>query len=126
MNSTRYTAYGGVIADAQLFFDITHEELLWRRRMPRQVRARQWVWMMLHDVHKWSYPEIGKAMGFDHSTVLIGARKARLRWGKVNPPVEPKPAQWASCRNEAVANATTQGAHEAHADEKEKACGTNT
>jgi hypothetical protein len=126
VNSNKYTLYGGVIADAERYFDITSEEILWKRRMPHQVRARQWIWMVLHDVHKWSYPEIGKTMGFDHSTVLIGARKARKQWGVVNPPVTPKPAQWATCRNEALADAAAQTTDAPHAHEKEQACGTNT
>lgn len=86
----KLTLYGSVVADAERLFGISAEEIFWRQRYPRIVRARQWIWMTLHDKHNWSYPEIGRAMDYDHSTVFLGARKARKR-------------------HEALTNATTQG-----------------
>jgi len=54
-------------------------ELLERRKYPRTVVARQYLWMRLHDTHGWSFSEIGRYTGFGHVAVLYGVRKARQR-----------------------------------------------
>lgn len=54
-------------------------ELQDRRRFKNGVEARQLLWMLLHDKYGWSYPEIQRKTGYDHSTVLLGVRKARKR-----------------------------------------------
>jgi chromosomal replication initiation ATPase DnaA len=54
-------------------------ELMDRARFKRGVEARQLLWMLLHDKYGWSYPDIARKMGFDHSTVIMGVRRARKR-----------------------------------------------
>lgn len=125
MNGDKLTLFGQVCEDATKRFDITHTELMWRIRLPRLVRARQWVWMVLHDTHGWSFPDIAKAMGFNHTTVLHGTRKARKRHLVTN--TEPKaatPGQWASCStrpHETFTNATAENANEANSYDAERA-----
>lgn len=55
-------------------------QLLEKRRWRRTTVARQYFWMLLKDVHGWSYPEIALySGGYNHTTVLTGCRKARRR-----------------------------------------------
>ena len=43
-------------------------------RSPTYVRARRAVWVRLRELG-WSYPEIGRAFGYDHTTVLNALKK---------------------------------------------------
>lgn len=52
-------------------------ELLERKRTVSAVRARQRMWLILHDQHRWSYPEIAAATGWENSTISEGVRRAR-------------------------------------------------
>lgn len=50
-------------------------ELIWsRQRGPTLVEARHLAWWALREKTGWSYPELGRALGVDHSTVLHGVR----------------------------------------------------
>lgn len=62
---------------AASMFEVDFEELTAPTRQRGPVIARRWVWLQLHDVHGWSFPEIGKAMKRDHSTVVHGVQVAR-------------------------------------------------
>lgn len=59
--------------------DVTVDELLAHNRSPRPTRARHDLWRRLRE-RGWSYPEIGRLVGFDHTTVMYACR------GKVRPP----------------------------------------
>lgn len=121
----KLTLFGEVCEEAARRFEITQPELMWRIRAPRLVRARQWVWMVLHDTYGWSFPDIAKAMGFNHTTVLHGTRKARKRWAVDNaPPKAPTPGQWSTCsskRYEAFPYAAKENTNEANSYEAERA-----
>lgn len=56
--------------------DVTVDELLAHDRHLRPAAARHDLWRRLRE-RGWSYPEIGKATGFDHTTVMaaLGAKK---------------------------------------------------
>lgn len=52
-------------------------EVIWsRRRTPCVVEARHLSWWALRERTGWSYPELGRALGVDHSSVLQGVRRA--------------------------------------------------
>lgn len=74
--------------------EISREQLFSRSRLMRIARARMLVWLYLHDEAGWSYTEIGRAFGRDHTTILGGVKKVR-RGPK---PVYPHPAPSLSCR----------------------------
>lgn len=101
----KLTLYGSVLEDAARRFEIHYEEFTLQRRFPRLVRARQWVWMVLHDTHGWSFNDIARTMGFkNHTTILHGARKARKQWLAANTHVSPTyyegtGTRWSSCAN---------------------------
>lgn len=63
--------------EAASLFQVDIEELCAQTRVRGPVFARRWVWLQLHDVHGWSFPEIGRAMKRDHSTVVHGVQMAR-------------------------------------------------
>lgn len=70
--------------------DVTADEMLAHDRHQRPTAARHDLWRRLRE-RGWSYPEIGKATGFDHTTVMYACR------GKVRPskadPKGPPPAR---------------------------------
>jgi hypothetical protein len=46
-----------------------------RGRADKEARQVRWVvWYVLHEHRDYSYPMIGRATGFDHSTVMHGAK----------------------------------------------------
>lgn len=53
--------------------DVTVDELLAHNRSPRPTRARHDLWRRLRE-RGWSYPEIGRLVGFDHTTVMYACR----------------------------------------------------
>ena len=57
---------------------VTTEEILGRSRSRSIAHARQDVCRLAHECGA-SYPEIGRALGIDHSTALHGARVASER-----------------------------------------------
>lgn len=65
-----------------------------RSRIGRIARARKFVWLYLHDTASWSYPEIGRAFGRDHTTVMSGVKSVR----RGPRPIYPQPAPSLSCR----------------------------
>jgi chromosomal replication initiation ATPase DnaA len=61
--------------------DVSAEEILApscspKARSASSVRARRWAMLLCH-IDGWSYPEIGRAFGRDHSTCLVAVRKAK-------------------------------------------------
>jgi chromosomal replication initiation ATPase DnaA len=40
-------------------------------------KARQQIWVMLRVKYEWSYPQIGKLFGTDHSSVMHGIKQAK-------------------------------------------------
>lgn len=60
-------------------FGITVTELTAKGRLFTPARARQAAYMLCRDLHRRSYPEIGRLLGErDHTTVMAGERRARL------------------------------------------------
>lgn len=71
--------------------DVTVDELLAHNRSPRPTRARHDLWRRLRE-RGWSYPEIGRLVGFDHTTVMYACRDVP-RAPKVEVPKGPPPAR---------------------------------
>lgn len=68
---------------------VSPDELLGRRRFSRVATARKHVWLYLHDVAGWSYPELGALFDRDHTTVMDGAASVRVGPKRVYPEVRP-------------------------------------
>ncbi len=60
-------------------FDITMADLRSKRRYRKLSRCRELIAYVLHDLREYSYPEIGRAMGKHHTSVLYAARRFRER-----------------------------------------------
>jgi chromosomal replication initiation ATPase DnaA len=72
----------GLLETAQALakeYRVALDDLLGRNRTPTVVRARHHFWMLVRHTLDWSYPEIAKLFGADHSTVLCGVRKCEAR-----------------------------------------------
>lgn len=54
------------------------EDLIGRGRTKIVTTARHEIMYWIRNKLKWSYPEIGKLFGRDHTTVLLACRKVRL------------------------------------------------
>lgn len=52
---------------------------------PRLSKARSMVWGILRHFGGMSYPEIGKATGYDHTTVLVQVRTHCPEWREPSP-----------------------------------------
>lgn len=48
-------------------------------RKPWVIRAREDVWAYLHDECKWSLSKVARLFDRNHTTILTGVRKSRLR-----------------------------------------------
>lgn len=59
----------------------TVDEVLAQDKTPRVSHARQAIWHALrhHPERRYSYPDIGRLFGRDHSTVLAGVRAHEQR-----------------------------------------------
>lgn len=59
----------------------TVDEVLSPSRSPRVSHARQAIWYALrhHSERRYSYPDLGRLFGRDHSTIIYGVR-AYERW----------------------------------------------
>lgn len=59
----------------------TVDEVLAQDKTPRVSHARQAIWYALrhHPERRYSYPDIGRLFGRDHSTVLAGVRAHERR-----------------------------------------------
>lgn len=55
---------------------VTLKAVYERRHSKSVVRARQAIWLWLHDLGK-SHPEIGELFGRDHTTIIYAVRRAR-------------------------------------------------
>lgn len=81
-------------------YDVTVDELLAHNRSPRPTRARHDLWRRLRE-RGWSYPEIGRLVGFDHTTVMYACRgKVRVPTAspKGPPPARKVKAPIGDCR----------------------------
>lgn len=56
-------------------FDVSADDIMSRRRIRPITQARFALYAALRQ-RGWSYPRIGNFMGRDHSSVLVGVRKA--------------------------------------------------
>lgn len=63
-----------VLAEVSGIYDVTAAEIRGHGRTKRVGRARQHAMAILRDRYSWSYPEIGLALGRDHTTVIAGVR----------------------------------------------------
>ncbi len=58
-------------------FAVDPADLLHGPRSKQVARARFAFWCCLRDRYALSYPELGRMVGYDHTTVLTGIKKAR-------------------------------------------------
>ncbi len=63
-------AFAEVLREAADAYAVTPEEVLGRSRSKSVVAARRLAMRACRTRWGWSYPEIGKAFGRDHSTVM--------------------------------------------------------
>jgi len=70
-----------LVADVARQHGATVDEVLAQDKTPRVSHARQAVWHALrhHPERRYSYPDIGRLFGRDHSTIIYGVR-AYERW----------------------------------------------
>ena len=79
-----------VLASVQAVTSVTPAEIMGRRRRQRIARARQMAMFLLREITrdgfpKYSYPEIGRALGgLDHNTVQWGCRRHAERFGVIH------------------------------------------
>ncbi len=59
------------------------EDVFGMTRLPRICRARRRIWWWLWDELGWTYPEIGRLFGRDHTAVLQGIRVCGAELGLV-------------------------------------------
>jgi chromosomal replication initiation ATPase DnaA len=70
-----------IVEDVERRHDLPNGTLLRPCRLTRVVRARWEAWWLVHDEtrfdgsHIYSYAEIGRLFGYDHSTVIYGCRR---------------------------------------------------
>ena len=64
----------GIICKAA---DITHEELYSRERSRPLVDARHAVWLLLYEHVGYSYNDIARLYGKDHTTIAHGVRRIK-------------------------------------------------
>jgi chromosomal replication initiation ATPase DnaA len=57
-------------------FEISPHAIIGRRRLPAIVRARLALYAALYRVCETSYPQLGRLLNRDHSTILYGVREA--------------------------------------------------
>jgi hypothetical protein len=69
----------GILTDAETCTGVPIASILGRRQTGFIVRARDLVAYRLRAEMGWSYPAIGKALGRDHSSVLVAVRRHRRR-----------------------------------------------
>lgn len=75
---------GAIQAAVSKVLGIPSDELIGWSRIPRVCFARQVTWYLQRSVLGLSYPELGRLYKRDHSTVLLGVRKAE-KWITENP-----------------------------------------
>ncbi len=57
------------------------EEVLSGSRSPQVVKARRAICVLLKEQHMFSYPEIGRTLGIDHSSAVYAVKKHREQSG---------------------------------------------
>lgn len=60
-------------------FDVDREEVYSKSRTTRIVEARGVIWYVCRQVTMYSYPELGREFGRDHSTIIHGVTKVEAR-----------------------------------------------
>tara|TARA_R100000458_G_C8266445_1_gene241465 strand:+ start:189 stop:503 length:315 start_codon:yes stop_codon:yes gene_type:complete len=64
--------------------DVEVHELLSTRREQRIVNARFIYYLLAKECTRNSYPQIGRALCKDHTTVMAGYKKAKAKLGNIN------------------------------------------
>ena len=57
-------------------FEVPPRAIISRRRLPTIARARQALYAALYRACETSYPQLGRLLNRDHTTVLYGVREA--------------------------------------------------
>lgn len=70
--------------------DLTMDDLRSIRKGRRLSRCRQLIAYTLHDIQGFSFPEIGRAMGKHHTTIMYAARRFRARLAEPDAAGEPQ------------------------------------
>lgn len=65
-----------VVAD---WGDVTIEQIQGESRLANIVRPRQMLMYAAREWLQWSYPQIGRALGRDHTTIMYAHRRVRAR-----------------------------------------------
>jgi chromosomal replication initiator protein len=74
-NHERVTSFGDIVGLVSRGFNLAPEDILGTRRKPDFVLARQVAMYLCRRKLGLSYPELGKAFGRDHSTVIHAIKK---------------------------------------------------
>jgi hypothetical protein len=68
-----------MLATVAAVYGLDAKDLAGRERWPTIVEARHLAWWLLREKTGWSYPELGRALGVDHTSVLNGVRKTAAK-----------------------------------------------
>lgn len=79
-SSTRDPQLVEILAVVERYFGFESGDVVFdSSRSKTRVMARQLAMLFVRDRLGWSYPEIGEVFGKDHTTVIMGCRRARDR-----------------------------------------------
>lgn len=67
------------VTAAACAFEVPRREIISRCRMPAVARARLALYAALYQACETSYPELARYLRRDHTTILIGVRKAEYQ-----------------------------------------------
>ena len=76
--SDKMMVHNAVERVCQLLGNVSSAEIMSKKREFRIATARQLVMWYLYEVCGMSYPDIGRAMGKTHATILYGVRQANV------------------------------------------------
>lgn len=72
------------VTAAACAFEVPRKELISRCRMPAVARARLALYAALYLACETSYPELSRYLRRNHTTILLGVRRAEDRMGRDN------------------------------------------
>ncbi len=64
---------------ASNLWGVPYDDIMRRNRIHRNVMVRQAVMHALRELKAWSFPQIGRVWGMDHTTVIHGVEQSKIR-----------------------------------------------
>lgn len=72
-----------ILIEAAALFHVTPNAIVGRSQSATASKARRWAMRTARERLAWSYPELGRAFGRDHSTVVYACKTDEQREARV-------------------------------------------